>query len=61
MPGLAPALEKDVQPLVYFAGDLLMDRSSRFFSSGVHLLLSDSSGRCGQIFSLTAISSALSF
>src|ERR1039457_7116059 len=60
MPRLAPAVEEDMQPLVYFAGDLLKDRSSRFFSSGVHVLLSDSSGRCLQIFSLTEISSVLS-
>jgi hypothetical protein len=61
MPCLAPAVEEHVQPLIYFAGDLLMDRSSRFFSSAVHVLLSDSSGRCLQIFSLTAINSVLRF
>src|ERR1017187_6419017 len=46
---------------VYFAGGLLMDRGSRFFPSGVPVLLSDSIGRCRQIFSLTVISSVLSF
>src|ERR1039457_5260965 len=61
MPRLAPAVEEHVQPLIYFAGGLLMDRSSRFFSSGVPVLLSDSIGRCRQIFSLTVISSVLSF
>ena len=60
IPRLAPAIEEHVQPLVYFAGNLLMDRSSLFFSSGVHALPSDSSGRCLQIFSLTAISSVFS-
>src|SRR5271155_4648127 len=59
--GLATASEEHVQPLVYFAGDFLMDRNSRFFSSCVHVLSSDSTGRCRQIFSLTAISSRLSF
>ena len=49
-----------VQPLAYFARDLFKDRSSRFFSSGVHSF-SDSSGRCMQIFSLIAIKSPLSF
>src|ERR1035437_2061469 len=51
MPRPAPAVEEHVQPLIYFAGDLLMDRSSRFFSSGVLVLLSDASGRCMHIFS----------
>jgi hypothetical protein len=59
VPALAPAIEQHPQPLAYFVGDLLKDRSSRFFSSAVHLL-SGSNGRCRQIFSLTAISSALS-
>ena len=61
VPRLAPADEEHVQPLVYFAGDLRMNRSSRFFSSGVQVLLADSSGRCLQIFSLTVISSVLNF
>jgi len=61
MPGLAAATEEDVQPLTYFTGDLFKDRSSRFFSSGVHASFSDSSGRCMQIFSLIAIKSALNF
>jgi hypothetical protein len=60
VPGLASADDEHMQEPVYFAGDLRMDRSSRFFSSGVQGLLSESSGRGWQIFSLTAISSALS-
>ena len=60
-PGLATAREEHMQPLVYFVGDFLMDRKSRFFSSGVQVLSWDSSGRVRQIFSLTAISSMLSF
>src|SRR5712691_13154324 len=60
LPGLAPAAEQDLEPLVYFAGDLLIDRSSRFFSSGVQRSLSDARGRCRQIFSLTASSSVFS-
>src|SRR5665811_865522 len=61
MPRLPPAVEEDVQQAVYFADDLLIDRSSRFVSSGVQVLLANSIGRCWQIFSLTAISAALSF
>jgi hypothetical protein len=61
MTGLAPTVEQDVQQAVYFPDDLRIDRSSRFLSSGVQVLLADSSGRCGQIFSLTAINPALSF
>ena len=48
MPSLASAVEEDVQQIVYFADDLLIDRSSRFFSSGVQVLLADSTGRCWQ-------------
>lgn len=59
MPRLTPTDKQGLQPLAYFAGGLLKDRSSRFFSSGVQVL-SDSNGRCRQIFSLTEISSALS-
>src|SRR5271166_6965961 len=61
MPRLAPATEQDVQPLAYLVGDLFKDRSSRFFSSGVHASLPGSIGRCMQIFSLIAIKSALNF
>jgi hypothetical protein len=61
MPRLALAPEQDVQPLAYLAGDLFKDRSSRFFSSGVHESLPGSSGRWMQILSLIAINSALSF
>src|ERR1019366_9231100 len=61
MTRLAPAKEEHTQPLVYFVEGLLINRSSRFFSSGVHVLLCDSRGRSLQIFSLTAIKSVLSF
>ena len=59
VPGLAPTLKQDVQPLAYFASDLVKDRSSRFFSSGVQAPSGDSRGRCRQIFSLIAINSAM--
>jgi hypothetical protein len=61
MTRLAAAVEEDVQQAVYFADDLLIDRSSRFFSSGVQVLLGASTDRCWQIFSLIAISSAFNF
>jgi hypothetical protein len=61
MSRLSPATEQDVQPLGYLARDLVKDRSSRFFPSGVRASLSESSGRCRQIFSLIAINFALSF
>jgi len=57
VPSLAPASEYNTQPVIYFTGDLFMDRKSRFFSSAVHELLSGSIGRWRQIFSLTSISS----
>jgi hypothetical protein len=55
----APLSKEATQELVYFPRHLLMDRSSRFFSSAVHVPAS-STGRRRQIFSFTAISSALS-
>src|SRR5215472_3449335 len=55
----APLSKDATQELVYFPRHLLMNRSSRFFSSAVQLPAS-STGRRRQIFSLTAISSALS-
>gem|GEM_PF-3185075 len=60
-PAALAARRKDTaQELVYFPHLLLMDRSSRFFSSAVHIPASSSTGRRRQIFSFTAISSALS-
>jgi hypothetical protein len=41
VPGLSQAAEEDMQEAVYFAGDLRMDRSSRFFSCGVQVSPSD--------------------
>lgn len=61
MTRLASAVEQNVQQAVYFADDLLIDRSSRFFSSSVQVLLGASTGRCWQIFSLIAISSPFNF
>jgi hypothetical protein len=49
------------QELVYLPRHFLMDRSSRFFSSAVHASASSSTGRRRQIFSFTAVNSALSF
>ena len=59
-PRPAPSGDERVQPPIYFAGELFMNRNSRFFSCGVQALPSGSTGRCPQIFSLTAISSAFS-
>ena len=59
--GLAPFGENHSQQRIYFPRDFLMDRNSRFFSSGVQPVVACSSGRRPQIFSLTATSSALSF
>src|SRR5437660_156794 len=54
-------LSKDTaQELIYFPRHLLMEGSSRFFSSAVHVPASSSTGRRRQIFSFTAVSSALS-
>ena len=60
-PGPAPFCENHPQQRIYFPRDFLMDRNSRFFSSGVQPALACSSGRRPQIFSLMATSSALSF
>jgi hypothetical protein len=54
--GVAQFGEDHVQQLVYFAGDLLMNRFGRFFSCGVRL---SSTGRNRQIFSLTSMKSRL--
>jgi len=54
---LAAALENHLQKLFYFAGDLLVDRLRRFFSSGVSV---SSTGRARQIRSFTASNSWLS-
>jgi hypothetical protein len=52
---VVPALGKDTaQELIYFPCDLLMDRSSRFFSGSVQPPRCASTGRSWQIFSLTA-------
>jgi len=59
--GLAPLSENHTQELVYFLGDLLMNRSSRFFSWLVHPWGSSSTGRSRQILSLTATNPALRF
>src|SRR5713101_774853 len=55
---LVPFGEDPLQEGVYFSGDLLMDRSSRFFCCGVQPLGSGSTGRRRQIFSLTPRRSA---
>src|SRR5207253_3964928 len=57
--GPASLGEDPLQEGVYFASDLAMDFSSRFFSCGVQAPCSGSAGRRRQIFSLTAIRSAL--
>jgi hypothetical protein len=48
--------EDNLEQLVYFAGDFLMDRFRRFFSCVVRL---SSIGRERQIFSLTSTKSRL--
>jgi hypothetical protein len=53
--------EDATQQLVYFARDLLMDCSSRFFSCSVQPPRCCSTGRSSQIFSLIRTKSSLSF
>jgi len=53
--------EDATQQLVYFARDLLMDCSSRFFYSSVQPPRCCSTGRSAQIFSLIRTKSSLSF
>ena len=48
---LAAALEDYTQQLIYFPRDFLVDRFSRFFSSGVSV---SSTERARQIFSFTS-------
>jgi hypothetical protein len=55
------AFGKDkVQQAAYFPRDLLMDRSSRFFSPALQCAGASSTGRNRQTFSLMATRSALS-
>src|SRR5215467_11536826 len=53
--GLAPILKNRVQQPVYFAGNFLLDRLSRFFSSVCGV--ASSTGRRRQILRLMSISS----
>src|ERR1019366_5016381 len=55
VPRLTATAKDDAQQLVYFACNFLLDRFSRFFSSGESTTGSD--GRSGQICALTSISS----
>src|ERR1039457_3284972 len=55
MPRPTATTKDDAQQLVYFARDFLLDRFSRFFSSGEST--SGSDGRSWQICALTSISS----